>query len=257
MEVFLSPLRKWGLHWLTFYQDLDPKKANDNAYRHAEQTSPHVASLRALLNDHVLPLANDPQAGWALRNRLKRNAGDIEHKFKIRASGTKFSLWFIPLFVITTYLLFGMEAVGFLLPEWAAVARNLPTDIRTVFIYSALFMFWAITAELVIRILEDRLLSALISTTAYLLVILVPGWRPLYNEAWFIWTIVGSTGVFVTIVSSRRAALNTVEAFFIRRRRFNAAFVERVRQVFDQLQEPTNQLLDMIDDHEEVQAPGR
>lgn len=253
MEAFLRLLKRWGLHWFSIYQDLDLKKAADAAYRQEADTSPHVATMRALLTNDVLALANDPVAGWALRWRLKRNVGDIERKFIIQSVGTKFNIWFIPLFIVSAYLLIGMEAVGFLLPEWAAVARNLPTDIRTIFIYIALFMFSAITTDLAMRILEDRLLSAIISTTAYLLVVVVPGGRDLYCKEWFKWTIVGATGLFVTIVSSRRATGNSIEAFFIRKQR-NATFIGQATALRNQLQEPTNRLLDMIDDHEEVET---
>jgi hypothetical protein len=264
MEGFLAALKKWKLHWTSFYLDLDRKKDADAAYCDAENNSVHVGTLRSLLDNDVGTLTNDretawgkgwlPNAGFALRLRLKQNAGDIKHKFVIRASGTKFSWGFIFHILLASYLLFGSEVLGFLIPERAAIARNMPTDIRSIVIYYTLFRFWAITNELLMRIVEDRLLSAIISTTAYLVVTQVGGLRYLYELQWFKWTIVGATGVFVLVVSARRAILNGVLNFFIGRACFSADLVTRVQALRNQLNGPTNQLLDMIDDHEEVES---
>ncbi|MGO6747737.1 hypothetical protein ACCS93_35735 [Rhizobium ruizarguesonis] len=240
----------WDLQWVSVYQDFDRKEKKDVAFRAEEAVV--CQDLRGELIGGVANLAGDPRAGWALCLYLKWYTSKILHKFDILQSGTKFHWGFMPHVLQASWLFIGALIVPIRINEWGAVARLIPTHIRAIGIYIALFSCWALTNELLMRTTEDQLLSLWIPTTSYLIVNEMPKWRYLQNEQWFVWTIVGATSVFVFIVSLRRIFFNALLKLFFRWKRYDPAFIAEITRVHQRLSFPSNKVLNLIDRHQFV-----
>jgi hypothetical protein len=240
----------WDLRWVSVYQDFDRKKEKDAAFRAEEAVVRN--DLHGELIGVVANLASDPRAGWALRFYLNWYTSKILHKFEILHSGTKFHWGFIPHVLQALWLFIGALIVPIRILEWGAVVRLIPTHIRAIGIYIALFSCWAMTNELLMRTTEDQLLALWIPTTSYLIVNERPKWRYLQNEKWFVWTIVGATSVFVFVVSLRRIFFNALLKLFFRLKRYDPAFIAEITWVHQRLSFPSNKVLNLIDRHQFV-----
>lgn len=240
----------WDFRWVSIYQDFDRKTAKDGDFRNEEAGVSQ--DLRDELVGEVAILARDPRAGWALRFYLNWYTSKILHKFDIVQSGTRFHWGFVPHALQALWLFVGSLVVPIRIPEWGAVVRLVPSHIRAVGIYVALFSCWAMTNELFMRTTEDQFLALWIPTMTYMVVNETPDWRYLHEEKWFTWTIVGSTCVFVFVVSLRRLIFNALLKLCFRWKRYDTDFIAEITRVHERLHFPSNKVLNLIDRHQFV-----
>lgn len=236
----------WNLRWVSAYQDTDRKKERDASFRTEEAVVGN--DLRTILDGDVANLASDPRAGWALRWYLNWRKSKIINRFDTLQSGTRFHWVFIRCIIfhmlVVLYLAIGSLYVPARNGEWGAVVRLLPTHIRALVIYVALFLFFAVTNELLERTGEDQFWALLLPTTVY--------WIVREYDGSLVWTIVGATCVFVFIVSLRRNLFNIFLKLCFRWTRYDPQFLQEVAQVQQRLRFPSNKVLNLIDRHQFV-----
>lgn len=240
----------WNLRWISVYQDLDQKREADKNFRDEEITIRH--DLLEEIAFGLATVSRDKRAGFALRFYLEFYASKIINKFDVLEHGTRFHWGFVLHAIQALWLFLGSLIVPLLINEWPGFGRLLPTHIRAVGIYAALFLSRGVTNELLMRTTEDQLLSLWIPTTAYLVISLKPEWHGIGLEEWFVWSTVGATSLFVFVVSLRRMLFNGFLKLLIRCKRFDPEYANDIVQVHLRLVLPCNKVLNLIDRHQFV-----
>ena len=240
------------LRWVTVYQDTDRKQDPDAAFARDERVKSR--DLRVWITSDALPLANDRRAGWALRWYLNWYLKSIVKQLDDLQHGTRFSWMFILHALLALYLFIGSLYVPSILPDIVAIGRLFPTHFRAVVIYYILVTWECVTNVLLMRTLEDQLLSLVIPTTVYLVIKKagVPEWEHLNKEQWFVWTVVGFTCLQVFVVSLRQPLHNQFLKLFFRWKRYDQAFLDEIARVHQSGIFPMNKVFNNITRHQHV-----